>query len=109
MSTSRDSPLAEQREEMYLRPCGPGIRPQAYWLREWSARHFQALSLQKLGRNSEAEAFFGAMEALCLTNELTLTAKEALMNMAERGRFAPENEKEPNVAAQLTMATQAEE
>ena len=77
--------------------------------REWSARHFQGLPLQKLRHNSEAKAFFDAMKAPCLTNELMLTAKEALMNMVERGRFAPEDKKNPNVATQSTVAIQAGE
>ena len=81
----------------------------AYWYREWSRRYFQALSLQKLGRQSEAEAFFDGMEAITFTNELPVTAKDALMDMVERGRFAPDSQKDPASAEELVVETRAEE
>jgi len=81
----------------------------AYWFREWSRRYFQALSLQKLGRESEANAYFDALELLVHTGELPVAAQDQIMDMVERGRFAPENQKDPLVAEQIAIATRAEE
>jgi len=81
----------------------------AYWFREWSHRYYQALALQKLGRESEANAYLDAMELLVHTGELPLAAQEQIMDMVERGRFAPEDQKDPLVAERVKVATRAEE
>ena len=81
----------------------------AYWYREWSRRYFQALALDKLGRHSEANAFFDAMEIMVHTNEIPLNAKDSLLGLVERGRFASEDRKDPITAVELVVETRAEE
>jgi len=80
-----------------------------YWFEHWNRRYFQALALQKLGRQSEANAFFDAMELLATNPEIPLDAKEAIMDLVERGRFAPDEEKDPFWKALVKVETRAEE
>ena len=80
-----------------------------YWTRCWTRRYYQALSLQKLGRQSEANAFFDAMELLAQSSEVPVGARDAIMDLVERGRFAPEEEKDPIWKAVVKVATKAEE
>jgi len=81
----------------------------AYWIREWTKRYYQALSLAKLGRASEANAFFDAMELLAQTPALPLAARQAMLDLVERGRFAPDDEKDPVMKSAVAVATRAEE
>jgi len=84
-----------------------GYEP-AYWNKEWSARYFQALSLQKLGRESEANALFDAMELLSRVPELPLAARQQIIKMVERGRFAPDGQKDPAGQEIVEVQTKAE-
>lgn len=68
---------------------------KAYWNRQWSRRYFQALALQRLGRQSEADAIFDGMELLARLPELPVSARDEIMGLVERGRFAPEDQKDP--------------
>lgn len=81
---------------------------KAYWNREWTRRYYQALSLQKLGRHSEAEAFFDAMELLARVPDLPRAAREEIMGLVERGRFAPDDQKDPAGYVPVEVATSAE-
>jgi len=80
-----------------------------YWPRRWTHRYFQALSLQKLGRECEAEAFFDGMELLAHSPELPVSARDAIMDLVERGRFAPDDEKDPLWKKVVKVETKAEE
>ncbi len=80
----------------------------AYWNTQWSQRYYQALSLQKLGRDSEANALLDAMELLARVPELPQAARQQMMNLVERGRFAPDDEKDPAGQAVVEVATKAE-
>lgn len=84
-----------------------GYEP-AYWYGQWNQRYFQALALIKLGRKNEANALFDAMELLAGNPELPLAARQNVINLVERGRFAPDGEKDPISAAKVTVATRAE-
>ena len=80
----------------------------AYWNRQWSERYFQALSLQKLGRESEANALFDAMELLSRVPELPLAARQQIIKTVERGRFAPDGQKDPAGEDVVEVQTKAE-
>lgn len=80
----------------------------AYWNRQWSERYFQALSLQKLGRESEANALLDAMELLSRVPELPLAARQQIIKMVERGRFAPDGQKDPAGEDVVEVQTKAE-
>lgn len=80
----------------------------AYWYNQWNKRYFQALAMIKLGRESEANTLFDAMELLAESPEMPLAARQAIMNLVERGRFAPDNEKDPISAAKIEVETKAE-
>ena len=84
-----------------------GYEP-AYWYREWTCRYFQALALVKLGRESQANALFDGMELLAGSPELPLSARQAIMALVERGRFAPDEEKDPVSAPKVSLQTKAE-
>jgi len=88
-------------------PYFSGYDP-AYTFAGWSRRYFHALCMQKLGRTAEADAYFDAMDTLARSQELPLAARERLMDLVERGRFGPENEKDPAAAALIEVATRAE-
>jgi len=94
-------------EEALAVPHYTGYEP-AYWFSAWRQRYFQALSLQKLGRHSEANALFDAMELLAQSDEIPFKAKESILGLVERGRFAPEDQKDPTGAAVAEVATKAE-
>ncbi len=81
---------------------------KAYWNRQWTARYYQALSLQKLDRETEAETFFDGMELLARTEDLPLAARDEIMGLVERGRFAPDDQKDPAGHAPVEVATSAE-
>jgi len=81
---------------------------KAYWNREWTRRHYQALSLHKLGRDSEAEAYFDAMELLARMPGLPVAARDEIMGLVERGRFAPDDQKDPAGFAPIEVQTAAE-
>lgn len=74
----------------------------------WNRRYYHALCLQKLGRTAEAETYFDAMTAQAESPEMPLAARRRLLQLAERGRTAPESEKDPVVQASITVATRAE-
>lgn len=80
----------------------------AYWYLEWSRRYFQAVALQKLGRANEANAHFDAMEAVTHTNVIPAAARQNLLALVERGRFAAPDEKDSAVSA-WKVQTRAEE
>jgi tetratricopeptide (TPR) repeat protein len=80
----------------------------AYWNNHWTRRYYQALSLQKLGRATEAEAYFDAMELLSKVPELPLAARQELLKLVERGRFAPDDQKDPSGYVPIKVATAAE-
>lgn len=80
----------------------------AYWHGQWSRRYYQALSLQKLGRHSEAEALFDAMELLARVPGLPVAAREEIMGLVERGRFAPDEQKDPAGYVPMQVQTSAE-
>jgi len=73
-------------EESVSVPHYTGYEP-AYGYEEWNRRYFQALSLQKLGRKSEVDAFFDAMELLAQSPEIPVNARQAVIDLVERGRF----------------------
>jgi len=81
---------------------------KAYWNREWTRRYYQALSLQKLGRDSEAEAYFDAMELLARVPDLPVAARDEIMALVERGRFAPDDQKDPAGFTPIEVQTAAE-
>ena len=81
----------------------------AYWYDQWSKRYYQALALQKMGRTSEANTYFDALELLVHTNEIPLTAKERIIDMVERGRFADEKDKDFAMIEKIEIETRAEE
>ncbi|HRU05009.1 MAG TPA: hypothetical protein P5137_04440, partial [Candidatus Brocadiia bacterium] len=95
-------------EQAAALPHYTGFEP-AYWVREWTKRYYQALCLGKLGRESEANAFFDAMELLAQTPALPQSARQAVLDLVERGRFAPDDEKDPVMKAAVVVATRAEE
>ena len=80
-----------------------------YWPRLWTQRYFQALALQKLGRTAEANSYFDAMEMAAQNAELSLGARKALMALVERGRFAPDAQKDPIWQPTVKEKTRAEE
>jgi tetratricopeptide (TPR) repeat protein len=80
----------------------------AYWYGQWSQRYFQALALQKLGREGLANALFDAIELLAGHPRLPVAARQALMKLVERGRFAPDDEKDPIFLPQVELRTAAE-
>lgn len=79
----------------------------AYQFGEWAQRYFQALCLQKLGRTSEAVAFFDAMELVAQNPDLPIAARRQMIDLVERGRFAPDDAKDP-AAATVEVQTRAE-
>jgi len=81
---------------------------RGYLIMVWSQRYFQALSLLKLGRVGEANAYFDAMELVAKHTDLPLAAREALMKLVERGRFAPEDAKDPLDEVSVAVETSAE-
>ncbi|HDY65924.1 MAG TPA: DUF5107 domain-containing protein [Phycisphaerae bacterium] len=81
----------------------------AYWFDAWTSRYFQALCLQKLGRNAEACAFFDAMELLARCPDMPATASDAMMDLVERGRFASDDKKDPLWKTVVKVETKAEE
>jgi tetratricopeptide (TPR) repeat protein len=81
---------------------------KAYWNNQWTRRYYQALSLQKLGRLTEAEAYFDAMELLSKVPDLPLGARQEILGLVERGRFAPDDQKDPAGFVPLTVQTAAE-
>ncbi|GAG97820.1 unnamed protein product, partial [marine sediment metagenome] len=80
-----------------------------FWFGAWNKRYFQALSLQKLGRNTEATVFFDALELITRCPDLPVTAREAMMDLVERGRFASDEEKDPLWKTVVKVETKAEE
>ena len=80
-----------------------------FWFASWNRRYFQALALRKLGRESEANAFFDAMELLARSEDLPAAARQAVMDLVERGRFAPDDEKDPLWITAVKVQTKAEE
>ena len=81
---------------------------KGYWYGQWRQRYFQALALGKLGRRSEANAFLDAMELLAGAPELPVVARQSILDLVERGRFAPDDEKDPTGAPAVEVATRAE-
>ncbi|HUS80179.1 MAG TPA: DUF5107 domain-containing protein [Armatimonadota bacterium] len=81
---------------------------KAYWNRQWTRRYYQALSLQKLARASEAEALFDAMELLARVPDLPVSARDEIMGLVERGRFAPDDQKDPAGYVPVEVQTSAE-
>jgi tetratricopeptide (TPR) repeat protein len=79
-----------------------------YWYSQWSQRYFQALALQKLGRASLANAMFDALELLAGHPRLPVAARQAVMKLVERGRFAPDAEKDPIFMPEVEVRTSAE-
>ncbi|MBN1676111.1 MAG: DUF5107 domain-containing protein [Kiritimatiellae bacterium] len=79
----------------------------AYWFKAWRARYFQALALRKLGREAQAQALIDAMELLAANPQLSANGRKAVLELVERARFAPEEEKDPQGAA-VEVATKAE-
>jgi tetratricopeptide (TPR) repeat protein len=88
-------------------PYFSGYEP-AYSFTAWTRRYFHALCLQKLGRAAEAEAYFDGMVNLAESPDLPVHARRKLMELVERGRFAPEAEKDSAAAAAIIVATRAE-
>jgi len=80
-----------------------------YWPGHWTARYYQALCLQKLGRESEANTIFDGMELLAHSPELPVGARQGILDLVERGRFAREEEKDPVWKAPVKAETRAEE
>jgi tetratricopeptide (TPR) repeat protein len=89
-------------------PYFSGYEP-AYSFTAWMRRYFHALCLQKLGRAAEAEAYFDGMVNLAESPDLPVHARRKLMELVERGRFAPESEKDSATASTtIVLATRAE-
>ena len=80
-----------------------------YWTHRWTHRYYQALSLQKLGRESQANTVFDGMELLAHSPELPVNARDAIMDLVERGRFVPDEEKDPVGRKAVKVRTRAEE
>ena len=79
-----------------------------YWYGQWSQRYFQALALQRLGREGLANALFDALELLAGHPRLSVQARQAIMKLVERGRFAPDGEKDPIFMPDVEVRTAAE-
>ena len=86
---------------------GGGYEPY-YWFAQWTSRFHQALALQKLGRKSEADAFFDAMELLSLVPKLSGAGRRELLAMVARGRFAPDDLKDPPEGVKVRLTSEAE-
>ena len=84
-----------------------GYEP-AYWFSEWTNRYYQALAWLKLGRPESANVIFDGLELLGQNPELPLAARQSMLDLAVRGRFAPDNEKDPAGARKVEVATRAE-
>jgi len=88
-------------------PYFSGYEP-AYSFNAWNHRYYHALCLQKLGRQAEANAYFDAMELLAGSSDLPKRARQRIIELVERGRFAAEAAKDPAVEAAVEVATRAE-
>ncbi len=80
-----------------------------YWSHRWAHRYYQALALQKLGRQAEANAYFDGMEFVARSPEQPVSARDRIMDLVERGRFAPDDEKDPVWKKAVKVETRAEE
>jgi tetratricopeptide (TPR) repeat protein len=81
---------------------------RAWILKAWTGRYFQALAMKKLGQDAMAHAIFEAMDQIAKNNtDLPNAARAALLDMADRGRFASEDNLDPQ-GRKIEVATIAE-
>jgi hypothetical protein len=79
---------------------------RGWQFRAWQGRYFQALALKKMGQTVIARAMFDAMEVIGKQNKaLPIAARKMLLQFADRGRHASEENIDPMLVKVEIAAT----